>query len=320
VRILEFHFLAAAVVLHLAIPVAAEIAPTPSFVSFFLAKSSLSRLEIEVDVEGLQLPEQADSRTLPIGPPRELAHNDRRSPSDLRLPEVAPEEYSDPSNQPPEDSESVLTTPDPGGADEYGRPPSRSDIDRLPGIPGLNGTQAWQYPGGILPDERGGRAAPTRAPKRQYDPQRATKVLEAGQRAQDSKLGLHFPGGPVIADAIKSAVRASDAPFVSGGQFVVSVNAQGKVTKVQLVGHKGGGSSTWQAIRKSAQAALAGRTLPLKSSFAKGAMVSVVVSSDQKMPGGGTSRQGTTFNFDVTDIDARPVRVVTASWHAQPIK
>jgi len=86
------------------------------------------------------------------------------------------------------------------------------------------------------------------------------------------------------------------------------------------VSFSGGESSVWQAIAKSAQARLAGRTLPMKSSFAKGAMVAVQVRSDQKRPGGGTSRDGATFSFDVTDIDSRPVRVVTSSASATPVK
>jgi hypothetical protein len=319
VRVPEGLFLAAAALLHVSIPVAAEVAPTPMFVAFFLAKSSSRTLEIDVDVNTAELPYYQDPaiQALPMNDPRRIARNDRRA-YDRRFAYV-PNPNDPPPSEDFSEAPAELVSPD-STADDYGRPPTREEMDGLAGVPGFGGRQAWQYPGGVPPDDARSPGAPTKTPRRTFDPDRGTKILDSGVRAKDSRLGLDFPGGSVIKSAIADSVRASDAPYVSSGSFAVSVNPQGRVTKVTLVSFSGGESSVWQAIAKSAQARLAGRTLPMKSSFAKGAMVAVQVRSDQKRPGGGTSRDGATFSFDVTDIDSRPVRVVTSSASATPVK
>jgi len=89
---------------------------------------------------------------------------------------------------------------------------------------------------------------------------------------------------------------------------------------VGIGGYAGGDANTWQAVLASAKAQLASATLPMKSAFAKGALVGVNVRSALKMPGGGTSRDGATISFDVSDVGATPTRVVTAAVSARPIE
>jgi len=203
------------------------------------------------------------------------------------------------------------------GGDDISRPLPGGGPGFIPGLPGQG--PVWKVPG-VLPDRGRRAAAPTKAPKRKYDKRAATKIIQRGVRKKDSKLGLDFPAASAIAATLRNAVRAADTPYQCSASFSVMVNRSGKVTAVNLNGFTGGNSSTWQHVRKTALAALKSRTFPLKSGFPKGAHVAVSVRSQKKMPGGGTGRKGATLSFDVTDIGAKPTRVVTVGFSATPVK
>lgn len=318
----DAYFLAAAAVLHLTLPVAAAVLPRAEPPTLLSPPAAHERSEIDIDVSSAHAlhPEVPNRyRTVPLEP-RHYAHYDPNRPTRPYDPSRPPP--LSPSAEPPLDRDPDDPTTDPGLPSEYYAPPSRGELDGHSGRPpGLGGGRLWQRYPGALPDEPLQMLpAPTQTPRRTVDRQRATKILRDGVRAQDRKLGLDFPGASAIASVIRSAVRASDAPFDCTGSFAVTVNAQGRVTQVGLNGYTGGSASTWQAVQKAVKAQLAGRAFPLKSTFAKGAMVSVTVRSQVKMPGGGTGRNGATLSFDVTDVNARPTRVVSVGFSARPVE
>jgi len=61
----------------------------------------------------------------------------------------------------------------------------------------------------------------------------------------------------------------------------------------------------------------------MNGNFAKGAILSVSVSSSMKLPSGAGSKvqlEGSGMKFDVSDIGAHKSRSVKASVHAEPIR
>lgn len=321
----EVKFLVIAGLLHLALPVAAAVVPRPaSPLGSYVELAPVQRV-VDIDV----------ATTVPLRPER-------------RLPRPSSE-----ANEPPKNADAADTPTPPGDGRPAGTPPPEknipdaassvdvpqgespknagkgtSDIDRPPSVgmrgeglvPGLPGAPIWRTVPGALPDKPVAKAAPTAAPRRKYDKRAATKAIEKGMRKKDRKLGLDFPGASAIAAVLRSAVRAADTPYKCSGSFSVMVSSGGKVTSVSLNGFSGGDSGTWQHVRKSALAALAGKTFPLKSGFAKGAIVAVTVRSSIKKPGGGTARKGATLSFDVTDIGAKAIRVVSVGFSSMPVK
>ncbi|MBM4375922.1 MAG: hypothetical protein FJ095_12615 [Deltaproteobacteria bacterium] len=312
-------FLAAAFVLHLALPVAALMAPNPSLRRANV-RAALTT-EIEVDVSSPPAPEL----------PEEAFPREPREPDDARV----PDERSEPSAEAPagdevpverdvpeevtrgaETSPDSFPSPEPGEVDPMKRPPSQYEVGGPGiGIPGLQG-----LPLGAVPPERVERnPAPTETQKRTYEVEAARRSIDKGIRVKDAQLGLDFPAASAIAAILRDAVRGSDAPFECQGSFSVTVGPAGKVTSVSLGGFAGGDPGTWQLIRKSALAMLSARVFEMKSSFVRGALVGVTIRSEHKMPGGGVNRQGATFSFDVSDVGAKPVRVVSMSFSAKPL-
>ncbi len=317
----EWGFVASAFILHLALPVGAAIAPEPSWLHAPRV-SAKAPTEIDVDVSQLptEHPPEAHSDDTAAGEQR-TAMNDRR-PEGPRGHATPPK--NDDAIEPPEqvvnganDSPDSFPSPEPGAKpDPFHTPPSMYEV------PGANGPgQFGMLPPGVLPpDHSGPTAAPTKTSKRTYDHDAARRAVDKGMRSKDAQLGLDFPAASAIAAVLRESVRASDAPYECSGSFSVTVSAAGKVTAVGLGGFSGGDSGTWQSIRKSALAQLSSRVFEMKSSFAKGAMVGVSIKSEQKMPGGGVGRQGATFSFDVADVGAKPIRVVSMSFSAKPIE
>ncbi len=318
-RLSEGRFLAAAAVLHLAVPVAAAIAPgVPS--RPLAGKSAPLAAEIDVDVALDRSDRTSDPRDerRRVGEGSAAPHE---AQDDARVSRrAAPREPTEPDEPPifegPPDSETEFNAepaPNPDG-DPMAKPPSLGDVGGLGGF----GNPLW--PGALPPPDSGPRdPAPTETKKRQYDEEQARRAIDSGIRKKDADLGLDFPAANAIGAVLRDAVRAADTPDECTASFSVTVNAQGRVTDVAAVASSGGASSAWQSVQQSAKAALKGRSFEMKSSFAKGAVVSVRVRSAMKMPGGGTSRSGASLSFDVTDIGARPIRVVTMSSSAKPI-
>ena len=206
-----------------------------------------------------------------------------------------------------------------GGDDEYDRPPPA--VPGPGGIPGAGGPAVWQ----VLPGSGGagrakGPAAPTTTPKRKIDKKAAERALDAGVRKKDQKLGLDFPAASAIASIVRSTVRGSEAPYTCQAGFSIALNAQGGVRSVSLIHHQGGSAALWNGIKGRVLAALSARTFPMRSSFAKGAIVSVTVNSTKRKPSGGAGRKGLGFSFDPSNIGARETRFVTVGFSAQPVR
>jgi hypothetical protein len=311
----------AAFVLHLALPVAAAIAPEPFWRRVGIAPAP-QPTEIDVDVS--QLPDEHPPEAhedAAIGDGR-TAVNERRTDRTPRRDRAQPSHGDD--VEPPEpivngadDSPDSFPSAEPDARpDPMHTPPSLHEVGG-PGAPGSMG-----LPPGVLPPDTGGDhgAAPTKTRKRTYDKDAARASIDKGMRHKDAQLGLDFPAAAAIAAALVEGVRSSDAPDECRGSFGVSVSPAGKVTGIGVGGFTGGDAATWNMAKKTALALLSSRIFEMKSSFAKGATVSVTVVSQRKMPGGGVGRTGTTFSFDVADIGAKPVRVVSSSFSAKPVE
>jgi hypothetical protein len=170
-----------------------------------------------------------------------------------------------------------------------------------------------------------GPKAPTKAPKgKKADRGIANKVINDAVLAEDKKLGLDFPAGGTIASLFRAAVQGSDTPSEATASFAVALGPGGKVRSVTFVSASAGSESQWKAVAATVKAALATRKLTLSGHYAKGANVSVRVLSKMQMPSGNKVGAGLdlslTQKFDVADIGARPVRVVSASHNATPVQ
>ncbi|MBM4358619.1 MAG: hypothetical protein FJ096_10985 [Deltaproteobacteria bacterium] len=325
-------FLVAAFVLHLALPVAAAVAPERRWPGKLVAPPTPSS-EIDVDASALpELPETEAARENASNPetPAATARERRAEPSRERADTepadpAAPDADAPPERREPEEvargaetSPDSFPSPEPGAeVDPMGRPPSQYEV----GGPGLGLPGLGSLPLGALPsDARGRNPAPTETLRRTHEPEAARRAIDRGMRVKDAQLGLDFPGASAIGAVLRDAVRGSDAPFECQGSFSVAVSPDGRVTSVNLGGFRGGDPGTWQIIRKQALAQLKSRVFEMKSSFARGALVGVTIRSEHKMPGGGVSRQGASFSFDVADVGAKPVRVVSMSFSARPVE
>ena len=323
----DARFLLAALTFHaVALPVAAAIAPAPEPNRWFTVGHATPS-EYDVDLESALLPERPpEDNVLPIGPPQAvIGTRIQPSPQPYDPSTPPPESNQNPdANPPPIDPGEVLTAnPDaPGVTDEYMRPPSAGELYGPPGVPGVGDSrEVWQQFPGVIPDApTRALPAPTQAPERKYDKKAATRVLQDGVREKEKKLGLDFPGRGPIRSAFVTAVYSSDAPFECQANFSLSVDKGGKVTNVSLIGFSGGDSSTWASVVKIAKGALASARLPMKSAFAKGAIVGVSVRSFERTPTGGAKRDGLKIEFDPSDIGAKATRSVTASVNPQPVQ
>ena len=328
-RVNETPFMVAAFVLHLALPVAAYIAPTRAPRFSPAAQTANEHQEIDVDVSNLprqrpppsddNAPPPPDSETIPSdAAPRAGTVGDPRARAGSLL-APRPDATGDPNAQP--DPNAPLTAnqgSDTAGhvvPDVYGRAPTAAEVGG-PGGPGAG--PLWTRPG-MVPGESGaGRAAPTRTPQRTHDPHAGTKALKAAMRKKDSKLGLDLPAASAIAAVIRGAVRASETPYECTASLTVTLSGGGKVTAVSLNSFSGGSPGAWQNVRKLVLAQLKGSSFPMKSAYAKGAIIGFGITSAKKSPGGGTGRSGLTLKFDVTDIGAHATRSVKVGWSSRP--
>lgn len=326
-------FLVAAFVLHLALPVAASVAPEPLWRRSSHEPRPLAPTEVEVETtEVPELPsfKRTDAVEAPDETPNPTPTEERRAPTQRRAESEAAEEAPEAAPPTPEEfapeeiARGAESSPDsfpaaePGAkVDPMSRPPSQYEVGGPGfGLPGLGSLPFDSLTG----DSPRRNPAPTETQRRSHTPEAARKAIERGMRVKDAQLGLDFPGASAIGAALREAVRSSEAPFDCQGSFSVTVSAAGQVTAVALGGFSGGDPGTWQSIRKNALAALKARVFEMRSSFAKGAMVGVTIRSEHKMPGGGVSRQGASFSFDVADVGAKPVRVVSMSFSARPVE
>jgi hypothetical protein len=210
--------------------------------------------------------------------------------------------------------------PGPGPAD----PNEGFSAPEDPGIPGSGpGREIWRD-GKLLALEKA-PAAPTEAPKEKLASRdSANETIKDVLRKKDKKLGLDLPAAGTVASIIKAQVQGSDAPGNVSASFIVKLGPTGSVTSVTVGAINGGNASMWNAIAASSKAAIAARKLNLTEDFKKGAIITVNVQSKMSMPSGAEVGAGLklslTQNFDVADIGASPVRVITAPFSAAPVK
>ncbi len=169
-----------------------------------------------------------------------------------------------------------------------------------------------------------GPPAPSKAPRaKQVDRDAANRVLKDELRKKDKKLGLDLPAAGTVASIFRAAVLASDTPSTARAAFAVQLGPGGAVKAVKFVSSTHGTQAQWEAIAASVKAALNAQKLALTGDYAKGANISVNVQSKMQMPSGAKVDAGLelslTQTFDVSDIGARPKRVVSASASASPV-
>jgi hypothetical protein len=308
--------LIAAVLLHAGIPLAARVAPRPEPV--LLARASGLYSEVEVEVRPVPPLPTTPSPRDPLRTPEDSDRDIERDPRRRLRSERDPTE-SDPSLPEPPPDAPIPSAPSGPLPDEYGGPPSAD----VPGVPGLGGAPVWQLPG-VLPDRAAARAAPTAPP-----PQRATSTDKAGEvlreamRSKDKSLGLDLPAAGTVATVVADAVRSSDTPDTARATFEVRLSGSGQVLGVRVASSTAGAAELWARVARAVAARLTGRSLTMTTAFAKGATVYVSVVSAVKMPSGASSggvhASGSGFGFDLSDIGARPVRVVSSSFRVTAV-
>lgn len=184
--------------------------------------------------------------------------------------------------------------------------------------------------------EAGRRSATPDAPTASEAKRRAEQALRDGLRARDVDVGLG-PEGPVLR-ALEDAAYAGLAPERGSATFLAVVDASGLVVDLRLVSSSGDPRG-WSDTRARALRALGGAKLALRG--ARGAELRIAVASDVRLPSGnrpndrvrgsfeeskvelpenvptggmttGVTHTRTLSTFDVTDIGAKPRRVVHA--------
>lgn len=310
----EARFLIAAALLHAAIPVAARFAPLR--LQPLVARSSRAYQEIEVEVRPFAPLRPEEAPRAMARPPEEERDPERRlrPAREATTGKVTPPEPREPGPEPPPEAP---TAPAPTAAppDEYGSPP---DPDGVAGVPGLGGAPVWQLPG-VLPDRMPSQAAPTVAPPGPLTPtDKAGQLLRQVMQAKDKARGLDLPAAGTVATVVADEVRSSDTPETARATFEVSLSGAGQVLGVRATSMTTGAADVWARVARAAAARLAARKLAMPSTFAKGAKVYVSIVSAVKMPSGASSGgvhpSSSGFSFDVSDIGARPTRVVSSSF------
>ncbi|MBI4703034.1 MAG: hypothetical protein HY744_18105 [Deltaproteobacteria bacterium] len=293
-QLVKLRFLLAAGVLHLAVPVAARIAPLSGYAYLTGTRQSPAEIVVDLAYEPPALPapsEEVTGSTAGVQEPRfayrtRLAR--RRRPQEVLPPPPEPEEP--PSEPEPAESQPHARPAEPApSTDAYGEPPPSTEWPGgLP--PGVGTLRVWQQPV-VLPDDgRAARPAPTRdVPRTDVDPDIAGKVVGA------------------VASAVADAVRAAETPGSCQGRVAVTLGPDGRMRRADLLSYSGGSAAVWQRVLALVRARLSGRQLVMHSAFARGALVTVTVSSELRMPGG----SGGIMSFDTTNIGARPVRSVS---------
>lgn len=317
---MEGRCLVAAAVLHLALPVAAAIAPV-TLSRPLAGKSAMIAAELEIDValERVMTPDEERERepagegsAVPAAPLRDK--RDERRDQQVRAED---REDEPPIFEGPKDSETTFDA----------EPPLDHDADPMKHAPEHDGLGSAGFsglpllPGMLPPPDSGPREpAPTKTRKREYDQEQARRAIDGELRQRDADLGLDLPAASAIGAVLRDQVRAAETPDECNARFVVTLAPSGKVTNVALLSSSGGDGAAWQSVQSKSQALLKARSFTMRASYDKGALVTVRVTSSMKMPGGGASRVGAGMSFDVADLGARPIRVVTMHASARPIE
>lgn len=310
--------LIAAATLHVAVPVAAHLLPTPLHVRpLFGTRFRSAEIDVDVVTEPMRWSEpRTGAPSLGFGVHRYVPPGSRERP-----PDMPPD-----SAVPPEETELPPIEPDlsPTGEPmlpprDYDAPPTGWDTPGGSGWPG--GSGSWALLPSDMPKGPEGEPAPTRpGARRAVDTNIAGQVIERAMTGQDRTLGLDLPAASAVAGAVAAAVRASETPWDCSATLSVALGGDGKIQSVTPAGYSCGTASDWRGIAKAVQASAGKKGYTMKSAFAKGAIVTVNVRSQMAMPSGDGGRQGLGFTFDPTNIGARPTRKVTTSVSVQAIR
>jgi hypothetical protein len=140
---------------------------------------------------------------------------------------------------------------------------------------------------------------------------RVQHALTDPLHARDLELGL-MGDGPVLT-ALKDTTRAVPSPLAGHAIFAVTIDAAGTVLRIG-VESSSGDRTAWDEIARDSTAALSQRKLRVPAG-SKGLALRIAVDSSMQLPSGaahGVSVEGLGGRFDVSDIGARPQRVVAA--------
>jgi hypothetical protein len=226
-------------------------------------------------------------------------------------------------------------------------PPSpRDGFDPVPderaggtSVLGVDGPALWSIPG-VLPPGASPSPAPTRPPaQRALDRNLAGHLLHDALERRDKQIGIDVPAAGTVAVAVADAVRSSPTPNVARATFVVRLDGAGRVRDVRVLGVTDGDAGAWQAVARAAASQLASRALAMPGAYARGAVVTVEVTSVVQFPSGTKSARAKKLlheegapthvgvedgaltasrSFDLSDIDAHETRVVSTRFTVQP--
>lgn len=287
--------LAVAAVLHVGLFVLAGRAWTPRFAAA-LAPTPLSFVTVETVSDVLppppsprELPESEPSSSLVAREPI----TSRRSPTTTAAEPAASAIALPPST--PEGSAWTLPLAQHGAT-----------RDTAPGEPlralGLDGTNHFL----------GARETPEAAARAEADRanQAAGEAIRGAIHDRDVELGLGG-GGPVVT-ALEAAVRQSTAPDESQAVLVATADASGAIMSVDVV--SASDDPAYRAIADDVLARLRGQKLRVPAG-ARGLAMRINVASRLAMPSGGgigLDPRSAGMHFDMSDVGARPHRVIHA--------
>lgn len=317
----EATFLISAALIHaVALPLMARFAPPSDLLG--KARQELRPIEIDVTTVPLDLP-RVTPQSVPVEPPppepaaREPVPGSEEPPPDAR-PRAVPGERQ----RGPEQPESNVPVPQPTAPpSEYGGVAPEAPGSILNGPPGIGGPPIYNIPNVLQP---GGPPppAPTVAPKaRPTDKDIAGKLINESLREKDKAIGIDLPAAGSVASAIQTAVMASNTPNDAKASFEIRLSASGQVLGVRVIGSNAGDSAAWKRAADAAAASLAGRTLAMSGEYARGAIVTVSISSVTQAPSGnGSGLDGAGARFDLSNIGAHKRRVVRVSHSVRPVR
>lgn len=315
----EVRFFLAAAGLHVALPLMALLAPSPSIrpleapievsVEIEIPETPAPRPEVVAPAARVESPPTAESPRPPTSERPSAASNVDPGPVPTGLPTVEPQGTGEP-----------IAPVAPPKASEYDGPPPAVLTGPVGGLPGLGGP-AWTVPGAI-PDMGGPRPAPTTSPATTVDPQVATRVLKEVLKEKDKALGLDSLAAGTVSSAVREAVRLTNAPE-SRASFEIRLSATGQVLSARVTSSSGGSSDEWARAAAALVASLKGRTLIMRGEYAKGAVVYVSAQSLLTLPDGSKSaieQKGAGATFDIANIGAHKQRVVRTSYTVVAVK
>jgi hypothetical protein len=139
------------------------------------------------------------------------------------------------------------------------------------------------------------------------------KTLKSSLDDRDHEIGAG-PGGPVVS-AAHSAALGSKAPETGRATYEVETDNVGSIIAVRLV-ESSADTPGWELVGSTLRATLGAQKLRVPAG-AKGVLVKVLVEAMMKLPSGATQKLsvgpsglGVGGKFDLSDIGAKPARVV----------